>query len=62
MIDTAMAAAAFTSYHVLALEHASPNTVPKFKHSEKCLLIKWLPMVRGYNLDGNCHDEQRACL
>ena len=60
MIDTAMAAAAFT---VLALEHASPNTVPKFKHSEKCLLLtKRLPMVRGYNLDGNCHDEQRACL
>ena len=39
MIDTAMSAAAFTGYHVLALEHASPNTVPKFKHSEKCLLL-----------------------
>ena len=47
-IVTGMATPAFTSHHVLALDRASPNKVPKFKYSEKCaLLIKWLPMVRA---------------
>ena len=51
MVNTAMATPAFTSHHVLALECASPNKVPKFKYSEKsALLIKWLPMVRAMAL------------
>ena len=51
MVNTAIATPAFTSHHVLALECASPNKVPKFKYSGKCaLLIKWLPMVRAMAL------------